>query len=256
MRKQKTNVGALSVRNTKKNLPNCAQKGNKGITLVALILTIVVLLILAVVAIRAVQGDGILSHAKNAQTKYNSAQEEEQINIALNEWKIAQNLPGNTKTMKVFLEEKLAGIGANVTDFDKYVQITMPSNRIYKIDKTTNKEYVLQEITYTEEQLNKFDKETIIQLFLAQQEQLKDIDQKLQLVLEQVAVLNHHALANLLRNLLSRIRSLSLKRTVQLYFLMKQRQLHPFRNPMKKSCQEKGQKRQRANVRIILRICL
>ena len=46
-------------------------------------------------------------------------------------------------------------------------------------------------ITYTEEQLNKFDKETIIQLFLAQQEQLKDIDQKLQLVLEQVAVLNN-----------------------------------------------------------------
>ena len=35
------NVGALSVRNTRKNLPNCAQKGNKGITLVALIITIV-----------------------------------------------------------------------------------------------------------------------------------------------------------------------------------------------------------------------
>ena len=46
-------------------------------------------------------------------------------------------------------------------------------------------------ITYTEEQLNQFDKETIIQLFLAQQEQLKDIDQKLQLVLEQVVVLNN-----------------------------------------------------------------
>ena len=46
-------------------------------------------------------------------------------------------------------------------------------------------------ITYTEEQLNKFDKDTIIQLFLAQQEQLRDIDQKLQLLLEQVAVLNN-----------------------------------------------------------------
>lgn len=46
-------------------------------------------------------------------------------------------------------------------------------------------------ITYTEEQLNKFDKDTIVQLFLVQQEQLKDIDQKLQLLLEQVAVLNN-----------------------------------------------------------------
>lgn len=47
-------------------------------------------------------------------------------------------------------------------------------------------------IEYTEEQLNNFDKTTIVQLFLAQQSQLKDIDNKLQLVLEQVAVLNHH----------------------------------------------------------------
>lgn len=47
-------------------------------------------------------------------------------------------------------------------------------------------------IEYTEEQLNNLDKETIIQLFLAQQSKLKDIDQKLQLVLEQLAVLNHN----------------------------------------------------------------
>ncbi|MEG0836200.1 MAG: IS66 family transposase [Christensenellaceae bacterium] len=45
-------------------------------------------------------------------------------------------------------------------------------------------------IEYTEDQLNNFDKTTIVQLFLAQQSQLKDIDNKLQLVLEQVAVLN------------------------------------------------------------------
>jgi len=43
---------------------------------------------------------------------------------------------------------------------------------------------------FTEEQLNKFDKETLISLFLSQQEQLASIDQKLQLLLEQVAVLN------------------------------------------------------------------
>lgn len=31
---------------------------------------------------------------------------------------------------------------------------------------------------YTEEQLNNFDKTTLVQLFLIQQSQLKDIDQK------------------------------------------------------------------------------
>ena len=42
-------------------------------------------------------------------------------------------------------------------------------------------------LEYTEEKLNSLDKETIIQLFLAQQEQLRQIDQNLQLVLEQLA---------------------------------------------------------------------
>lgn len=46
-------------------------------------------------------------------------------------------------------------------------------------------------IEYTEEQLNNFDKATLVQLFLAQQSQLRDIDQKLQLLLEQIAVLNN-----------------------------------------------------------------
>ncbi len=42
-------------------------------------------------------------------------------------------------------------------------------------------------LEYTEEKLNSLDKETIIQLFLSQQEQLKQIDHNLQLALEQVA---------------------------------------------------------------------
>ena len=42
-------------------------------------------------------------------------------------------------------------------------------------------------LEYTEEKLNSLDKETIIQLFLSQQEQLKQIDHNLQLVLEQMA---------------------------------------------------------------------
>lgn len=45
---------------------------------------------------------------------------------------------------------------------------------------------------YTEEKLNSLDKEALIQLFLSQQEQLRQIDHTLQLVLEQVADLKRH----------------------------------------------------------------
>lgn len=47
-------------------------------------------------------------------------------------------------------------------------------------------------LEYTEEKLNSLDKETIIQLFLSQQEQLKQIDHNLQLMLEQMADLKRH----------------------------------------------------------------
>ena len=47
-------------------------------------------------------------------------------------------------------------------------------------------------LEYTEEKLNSLDRETIIQLFLAQQEQLKQIDHHLQLVLEQLSDLKRH----------------------------------------------------------------
>ncbi|MGF7107462.1 transposase, partial [Lachnospiraceae bacterium PH1-22] len=46
-------------------------------------------------------------------------------------------------------------------------------------------------MNYTEEQLNNFDKATLVQLFLVQQDQLKEIDNKLQILIEQVAVLNN-----------------------------------------------------------------
>jgi len=42
-------------------------------------------------------------------------------------------------------------------------------------------------LKYTEEQLNSLDRETLIRLFLSQQEQLENIDHTLQLVLEQMA---------------------------------------------------------------------
>ena len=53
----------------------------KGITLIALIITIIVLLILAVVAIGAVQNNGIIQHAKNAKSEYQSAQNNEQTTL-------------------------------------------------------------------------------------------------------------------------------------------------------------------------------
>ena len=51
---------------------------NSGITLIALIITIIILLILAVVTIMAVNGDGIISKAKQAKAEYQNAQAEEQ----------------------------------------------------------------------------------------------------------------------------------------------------------------------------------
>ena len=47
-------------------------------------------------------------------------------------------------------------------------------------------------LKYTEEKRNSLDKETVIQLFLSQQEQLENIDHTLQLVLEQMADLKRH----------------------------------------------------------------
>ena len=63
------------------------ESSNAGITLIALIITIVVLLILAVVTIRAVQGDGIITKAKQASTKYTKAQIDEEVKVlAYNEY--------------------------------------------------------------------------------------------------------------------------------------------------------------------------
>lgn len=46
-------------------------------------------------------------------------------------------------------------------------------------------------VKYTEEQLNNFDKATLVQLFLVQQDQLQEIDNKLQILIEQVTVLTN-----------------------------------------------------------------
>ena len=45
-------------------------------------------------------------------------------------------------------------------------------------------------VGYTPEQLNEMSRETLVQMILSQQEQLKKMDEKLQLILEQLAVRN------------------------------------------------------------------
>ena len=69
--------------------------------------------------------------------------------------------------------------------------------------------------TYTEEQLNTFDKATLIQLLLMQQSQFQEIDKKLQLLLEQAAVLKNNRFGK---------RSASWKSMVTSFSLMRQKQ--------------------------------
>ena len=83
---------------------------NSGITLIALIITIIVLLILAVVTIRAVQGDEIIQHAKNASKETKIAQEKEQIQLAVNEWKIQKNYQNEPGNFKSFMVEKISNV--------------------------------------------------------------------------------------------------------------------------------------------------
>ena len=95
----------------KQKLKERKSKTQKGITLVALIITIIVLLILAIVTIRAVQGDGIIQHAKNASKETTVAQEKEQIQLAVNEWKIQKNYQKNLEvTFKSFMAEKISNV--------------------------------------------------------------------------------------------------------------------------------------------------
>lgn len=82
----------------------------KGITLVALIITIIVLLILAVVAIRAVQGDGIIGHAKNARDNFNQAYIEENGIIQNHVDFIAEQIGDNNENgISIILRDYVSG---------------------------------------------------------------------------------------------------------------------------------------------------
>ena len=77
----------------------------------------------------------------------------------------------------------------------------------------------------TEEQLKNLDKETIIRLFLAQKEQLENLDHTLQLVLEQLADLKRHRLEGV-QNAMKQTGRFSLWRLTEIsYFLMRRKPL-------------------------------
>ena len=65
-------------------------KEDKGITLVALIISIIVLLILATVSISLVINNGILDKAKSTVDKYSDGENEQQINLAYQEYQMAK----------------------------------------------------------------------------------------------------------------------------------------------------------------------
>lgn len=88
---------------------------------------------------------------------------------------------------------------------------------------------------YTEEQLKKLNKDTIVQLFLAQQAQLKDIDNKLQLVLEQLAVMNNHRFGKSSEKLDTDNQIAFLEVDGEIVFSMKQKPLHQLLTMMKTS---------------------
>ena len=92
-------------------------KEHKGITLIALIITIIVLLILAVVAIRAIQGDGIISHAKNARDEYEKAQTNEQTTLEGHLGKIESNIPNKSGPQVIIGGEKVTLTEANVAQY-------------------------------------------------------------------------------------------------------------------------------------------
>lgn len=111
-------------------------KTQKGITLVALIITIIVLLILAVVAIRAVTGDGIIAHAKNASSKYNQAQIEERVRLAQYEYQLATYNSTDTNSFLTYL----AGLdwckSATKNEADGSITIVTNTDETYTVTLT------------------------------------------------------------------------------------------------------------------------
>ena len=116
---------------------------NSGITLVALIITIIVLLILAVVAIRAVQGDGIISKAKEAKSKTEQAQADEEQKLLELEYQMAKENGSFTGTFNEYLlkkeYDKKVADGTFTGTFEEYVVIQNVKNYGKKVVGYTSK---------------------------------------------------------------------------------------------------------------------
>ena len=84
----------------------------KGITLIALVITIIITLILAGVSINAITGENVLlSRAKNAKESTRAAYVQEQIDLAVSNNKIENQLSSNEITTQEKLVQKLLGEG-------------------------------------------------------------------------------------------------------------------------------------------------
>lgn len=80
------------------------KKHEKGITLVALVVTIVVLLILAGVSISLVVGDnGIITKAREAETKTKEGQAKDEMSLVVVEYYVSES----NQTLEEFLKTKI-----------------------------------------------------------------------------------------------------------------------------------------------------
>ncbi len=129
----KTKKEKILKRNNKKfHISPLTSHHSNGITLVALIITIIVLLILAVVAIRAVTGDGILAHAKNARDKWEEAQRNEEIALdQLTDSLKGQTTTGYNEEKKVNAPELKTGMVPVKYDTDHWVVTTEDDKEWY-----------------------------------------------------------------------------------------------------------------------------
>ena len=98
-------------------------KKEKGITLVALIITIVVLLILAAVAIGSVKNSDIISHSKNASSKYEQEKGIENNTISGMENLIGEYAPESTITYADFWKAAYEKIGNGFKVISNHIAI-------------------------------------------------------------------------------------------------------------------------------------
>ena len=110
-------------------------KEDKGITLVALIISIIVLLILATVSISLVINNGILDKAKSTVDKYSDGENEQQINLAYQEYQMAKYTGTDMSDIEYMIDSLEKTYGDNnvtITKEDETYIVTLKINNINK----------------------------------------------------------------------------------------------------------------------------